>query len=151
LHEAVVGDFQQFFDPNAVVRSTSTAAQDQNARSSSIARSRGLPPAGSWTQILLVGFLVTVRVRVCPAAVKRSPGWVWRAACRSASVVLRRSSTACTRTGRTGSRSRVRASIRDLRCLAALRWLISSSPMGQGATHGPQRVGSSSAHWARSR
>jgi len=32
------------------------------------------------------------------------PGWVWRAACRSASALLRRSSTVRARTGRTGSR-----------------------------------------------
>ena len=33
--------------------------------------------------------------------------------------------------------------MRDLRCRAALRWLISSSPIGQGATHCAQRAGSS--------
>ena len=49
-------------------------------------------------------------------------------------MVLRRSSTLRTRIGSTGSRWRVRASIRDLRCRACLRWLISSSPIGQGAT-----------------
>jgi hypothetical protein len=106
---------------------------------------------GSSTQILSVGRLVIDRIKVCPRKVNAWPGRVWRAAASSAAAVLRRWSTVRTSTGSTGSRSRVRASMRAFPRLAALRWLTSSSPTGQGATHRPQRAGSSIAHWARSR
>ena len=61
-----------------------------------------------------------------------SPGLVSRAACSSA-----RASACCraaerTRTGRTGSRSRVRASIRDLRCRWTLPWMVSAAADGAG-------------------
>jgi hypothetical protein len=114
-------------------------------------RSRRLPVFGSSTQILSVGRVRIERVKVCPWMVSQSPGRVWRAAVSSAAAVLRRWSMVRTSTASTGSRSRVRASMRAFRRLAALRWLISSSPTGQGATHLPQRAGSSIAHWARSR
>ena len=134
-----------------VDRRTSTVAQAQNARSSSMPRSRRRPVAGSSTQILSVGRVVIERVKVCPRKVNAWPGRVWQAAASSAAAVARRWSTVRTSTGSTGSRSRVRASMRAFRRLAALRWLISSSLTGQGATHRPQRAGSSIAHWARSR
>ena len=58
--------------------------------------------------------------RVCPPAVKDWPGLVPRAAARSAAASLRRWSAVRIRTGSTGRRSRVRASIRDLRCRSVL-------------------------------
>ena len=76
-----------------------------------------------------------------PAAVKVSPGRAWRAAASDASAALRRSAMVRTRTGRTGSRSRVRASMRALRCRWNLRWLISSPLTGQGTAHGRQAGG----------
>ena len=48
-------------------------------------------------------------------------------------------------------RSRVRASIRALRCRMNLRWLISSPLTGQGTDQLAHRTGSSAAHCARSR
>jgi hypothetical protein len=80
LDQAVVADLQEFLN-DPVKRRTSTAAQAQNARSSSTARSRRFPVAGSSAQIFpLAGRVVTDRVRVCPAVVKVSPGRAWRAA-----------------------------------------------------------------------
>ena len=63
----------------------------------------------------------------------------------------RRSLAVRTSTGRTGSRSRVRWSIRALRCLRSLAFWTSASLIGQGATHTAQRAGSSTAHCAMSR
>ena len=59
-----------------VARSTSTAAQAQNACSSSRHRSRRLPVVGSSSPDLAEppSGAVTERTRVCPAAVKASPG-----------------------------------------------------------------------------
>ena len=68
--------------------------------------------------------------------------------CRRA--VARRRSTVATSTGRTGRRSRARASMRALRWRLNLRCSM-SRPTGHGATHGAQRAGSSSAHCERSR
>jgi hypothetical protein len=62
-------------------------------------------------------------------------------------VALRCSLTVRTSVGSTGSRSWVRASIRDLRCRLSFRRLTSSSLMGQGTAHRAQRPGSSTAHW----
>ncbi|MGH8920968.1 MAG: hypothetical protein ACRD0H_21990 [Actinomycetes bacterium] len=136
-----------------VRRRTSTAAQAQNARCSSKVRSRRLPPAGSPAHILaLVPVLViTARRSVCPAAVNTPPGAVPCAATRIPAAVLRAALTAATRTGKTGSRSLVRWSIRDLRCERSFLRDISSSRIGQGTAHGPQRAGSPAAHWAMSR
>ena len=53
--------------------------------------------------------------------------------------------------GSTGSRSRVRVSMRDLRCARAFLCEASLALTGQRTAHGPQRAGSSSAHSARSR
>ena len=127
-------------------------AQDQNAWSSSRVRSRRWLVAGSSAHtFVLVAWRVTERVRVCPAAENACPGGVSRAASSSASAVFRRWLTAWTSAGRTGRRSRVRASIRDLRCRAALRWLISAALTGHRATQAPQRAVSSAAHCAMSR
>ena len=137
LHEAVVGDLQQFLDPD------SGGSQDLDAWPRP--RTRGLPPSP--------GPAVCRRPGRRPRSCRRARGdrageglsgdgeAIPRAGLRGRPAgarrrVLRCSSTVRTRTGRTGSRWRVRASMRDLRCRAALRWLISSSPMGQGATHG---------------
>jgi len=127
-------------------------AQDQNAWSSSRVRSRRRLAAGSSAHpFVLVAWRVTERTRVCPAAENACPGGVARAARSSTCASLRRWLTDRTSTGRTGRRSRVRASMRDLRCRAALRWLISAGLTGHRATHGPRRAGSSAAHCAMSR
>jgi hypothetical protein len=94
---------------------------------------------------------VSARARTCPAAVMISPGLAARAACSSAAASACCRAAQRTRTGRTGSRSRVRASIRDLRCRWALPWTVSAGPTRQGATQNAHRLGSSTAHWARSR
>ncbi|WP_207386276.1 hypothetical protein [Protofrankia symbiont of Coriaria ruscifolia] len=86
-----------------------------------------------------------------PAAVNDITGGACRAAASRAAASVRRWSTLRARTGRTGSRSRVRASMRDLRRRLSFFWSISSLLMGQGATHRAQRAGSSTAQCARSR
>jgi hypothetical protein len=88
-----------------VARNTSTTAQAQKVRSSSVVRSRRLPVAGSSAQIRPPVVRVTLaRVRVCPAAVKFCPGRVCCAARSKACVALRRSATLQTSSGSTGSR-----------------------------------------------
>lgn len=59
LHEAVMRQLGQLFDPNACERRTSITAQAQNARCSSNVRSRRFPVSGSSAETLAVGFLVT--------------------------------------------------------------------------------------------
>jgi hypothetical protein len=81
LDEAVVAELDQFLGADPVCRSTSTAAQAQNARSSSMARLRRLPVARSSAQMLAAAPLVVARASVCPAAVMTSPGLAARAAC----------------------------------------------------------------------
>lgn len=56
-----------------------------------------------------------------------------------------------TSAGSTGSRSRVRASMRDFRCDRSFLWEASLALTGQRTAHGPHRAGSSSAHSAMSR
>lgn len=80
------------------------------------------------------------RVSCCPSAAKLCPGWAARAAASSCAVASRRRSTVATSTGRTGRRSRVRASMRALRWRLTLR-CSTSRPIGQGATHCTQRAG----------
>ena len=63
------------------------------------------------------------------------PGLVPRAACSSAWASACWRAAERTSTGRTGSRSRVRASIRDLRCRWTLPWMVSARPTGHGAAH----------------
>ena len=98
-----------------VWRSTSTAAQAQNACSSSRVRSRGLPVAGSCAQVLLRGQRRAGGQQLLPGESEGLPGAAAAAAPSRAAAVLRARSTAAARTGRTGIRSRVRASMRDLR------------------------------------
>jgi hypothetical protein len=81
-----------------VCRNVSTAAQVQNARSSSPVRSRRLPVSGSATQIRAVSAVAVS----CAVA-------------NLAAVMVRMSLTRDSSAGSTGSRSRVRWSIRDLR------------------------------------
>jgi len=66
-------------------------------------------------------------------------------------VRARWAATQAIRVGSTGSRSRARVSMRDLRCRRAFLWEASLALTGHRAAHGPQRAGSSSAHSARSR
>ena len=66
-------------------------------------------------------------MKVCPIAVLRAASSTSAASWRRRSAVRRSA-------GSTGSRSRVRASMRDLRCRLSFRRLISSLPTGQGAT-----------------
>jgi hypothetical protein len=127
------------------------AAQAQNALSSSRVRSRRLPVVGSSAQARWEACLVRARRSCWPPAVNVSPGGVARAASSLAAVSLRLRSEAAAREGKTGSRSRVRVSTRALvRVFCFLYWM-SLPRMGQGTAHGPQRAGSSRAHWARSR
>ncbi len=122
----------------SLCRSTSTAAKAQNARCSSRVRLRRRPPFGSSAQTVAPGLrVVTDRRRVCPAAVNSCPGLVAAAAARRSAVTVRPVATAATRAGRTGRRSRVRASMRDLRRAASLRWGISPDLIGQGTAQGP--------------
>ena len=136
-----------------VARKTSTTAHAQKEWSSSLTSSRRSPVAGSSAQTLPVPERGsrTEQTRSAPAALKLSPGRAERAASRRAAVVARRSATVRTRTGRTGRRSRVRASMRALRWRVAFLRLTSSAPTGQGATQWAQRPGSSTAQWARSK
>ena len=135
-----------------VWRRTSMIAHAQNAWSSSRLRCRCLPPAGSRAQMLPGAACGRMdRTRVCPAAVNSWPGCAGRAAVSSAAASWRHWAAARARTGSTGSRSRVRASIRALRRRTNFRRARSSGLIGQGATHGPHRAGSSRAHSARSR
>ena len=134
-----------------VARRISTVAQAQNARSSPAVRLRRVPLAGSSAQTLTAPGLVTERTRSVPAAVKALPGLVAWAACSSAWASACCWAVERTRAGRTGSRSRVRVSIRDLRCRWTLPWMVSARPTGQGTAHCAHRAGSSTAHWARSR
>ena len=136
-----------------VCRNVSTAAQVQNARSSSPDRSRRLP-------VRRVLGPDPCRYRRCsdvnPA--ERDAGEGERRAGRDA---VRGRQAGCgggarvvdraTSTGRTGSRSRVRWSIRDLRDRISFCRARSSARIGHGAAHGAHRDGSSIAHWAMSR
>ena len=97
-----------------VCRSTSMAAHAQNALSSSRVRSRRFPVSGSSAQIRREGRARRARRSVCPPAVNSSPGGAARAASSRAAASLRPRSTAAARAGRTGSRSRVRWSMRAL-------------------------------------
>ena len=117
-----------------VCRSVSTAAQVQNARSSSPVRSRRFPVDGSTTQI-----------RALPTAA------VACAVVNLAAVMVRMSLSRATSMGSTGSRSRVRWSVRDLRDRISFCRARSSARIGHGAAHGAHRDGSSIAHWAISR
>ena len=65
-----------------------------------------------------------------------APGAVSRAACKRRAAAACRPAAVRTSTGRTGSRSRVRWSIRALRCLRSLARLISASLTGHGTAHG---------------
>ena len=135
-----------------VCRSTSTIAQHQNPRCSSKVRSRRLPVAGSSAQIRpVVWVFITGRRSVCPPAVNSAPAAVPAAACSRRAAAVRWSSAQAARAGRTGSRSRVRWSIRDLRWDRSFLWEASLALTGQRTACGPQRAGSSSAHSAMSR
>ena len=134
-----------------VWRRTSMAAHPQNALSSSRFRLRRLPVAGSSAQARGDGLARRVRRSCWPPAVNVSPIGVARAACSRAAASLRPRSTAAARAGRTGSRSRVRASMRALVRVFCFLYCRSPARTGQGTAQGPQRAGSSSAHWARSR
>ena len=94
---------------------------------------------------------MTVRRSVTPAAVNGSPGRVASAAASSSAVRARSASTQETSAGSTGSRSRVRWSIRDLRRERSFLCETSLAVTGQRTAHAAQRAGSSSAHSARSR
>ena len=103
-----------------VIRSTSTAAQAQNAWCSSRVRLRRGPPSGFSAHTLAAcARVVMVRRSVCPVAVNTSPGVAALAAVSRSAVALRWLSVAAIRAGRMGSRSRVRWSMRDLRRSAA--------------------------------
>ena len=135
-----------------VCRKTSTTAHVQKPRCSSKVRSRRLPPWGSSAQIrAVVVVFITARRRLTPAAVNTAPGAVALAACNTAAVLVRSLSTQALRAGRTGSRSLVRWSMRDLRCVRSFLCETSLALTGQRTAHGPQRAGSSSAHSAMSR
>lgn len=135
-----------------VWRSTSTIAQVQKPRCSSKVRSRRRPLSGSSAQTRpVVGVFITDRRRVVPAAVNSSPGGAWWAAASSPAVRLPSASTQDTSAGSTGSRSRVRASIRDMRWDRSFLWETSLALTGQRTAQGPHRAGSSSAHSAMSR
>ncbi len=135
-----------------VCRNTSTTAQVQNPRCSSKLRSRRAPVSGCSAQTRpVVWVFSTARRRVVPAAVNTSPGRVCSAAASSSAVRARSAATQATRVGSTGNRSRVRVSMRDLRCRRAFLWEASLALTGHRTAHGPQRAGSSSAHSARSR
>ncbi len=135
-----------------VSRSTSTAAQVQNARCSSQARSRLGPPAGScahgWVACLA---LTAHRCSAWPPVVNSWPGAAARHALSRSAAASRSLVTWADSIGRTGIRSRVRWSIRALRCR---RWRSAptcSARTGGRAAHGPQRPGSSIAHSLMSR
>ena len=134
-----------------VARSTSMIAQVQKAWSSSQVRSRRLPVSGPRPRSGCPALRAAGRVKACPPAVNVPPGGVRRAAASTAAVRAWCPAAERTRTGSTGSRSRVRASIRDLRRRSSLRVLISALLTGLGAAHGPHRAGSSIAQQARSR
>jgi hypothetical protein len=139
-----------------VDRSTSTAAQVQNAVLSSRARSRRVPVTGSPAQVRPLAcpavLMSAVLRKVAPAAVNRSPGAAAVAAASRAAASFRPWSTTEMRAERTGMRSRVRWSIRDLRRLTVFdAALMSSLRTGEGAAHCAQRAGSSAAHWVMSR
>jgi len=127
-------------------------AQAQNACSSSRFKRRCPPPLGSSTYTLSGSALGrTERVKLSPATLNVDPGSTVRAApsCAAASFLQR--FVTSTSTGRIGSRSRVRSSMRALRRRRYFLRESSCRPIGHGATHRPQRSGSLSAHSARSR
>ena len=139
-----------------VERSTSTAAQVQNAVLSSRVRSRRAPVTGSSAQALPLArpsvLVSTVLRNVTPPTVNKPPGAAAAAAVSRAVVSFRDRSAAAMRAGSTGMRSRVRWSIRDLRRLTVFAaGLMSSRRTGEGAAHCAQRAGSSAAHWVISR
>jgi hypothetical protein len=128
------------------------AAQAQKARCSSRVRSRRLPSAGSSAQVRAVSPLaMTARRSSCPPAVNASPGCAFAQAVSRTAEASRSAAADATRTGRTGSRSRVRWSILALRRDSSFACGISSARTGQGAAHCAHRDGSSTAHWAMSR
>ena len=152
LDQAVVGEFGQFLDADAGVAQHFHHGPGPERAVLFEGQVAALPGVGVLGPDPAGGLgLITGRRRVCPAAVNSSPGR-WRsaaAAARRCGPV--RPSTQATRAGRTGSRSRVRWSIRDLRRERSFLWATSLALTGQGTAHGPHRAGSSAAHWAMSR
>ena len=128
------------------------AAQAQKPRCSSRVRSRRVLVAGSSAQIraLALGDS-TARRSSCPPAENSSPDRAARQAASRAAEASRSAAADLSSTGRTGSRSRVRWSIRALRRDTSLACGISSARTGHGAAHCAHRAGSSAAHWAMSR
>ncbi len=134
-----------------VSRRTSTAAQAQNPRCSSRVRSRRLPVPGSSAQIRPACCVFVTGLRsVWPAAVNNSPAAASRAACSRSAAGGALSADPGGRAGRTGSRSRVRWSIRDLRCdVPSCGRLLVADRAGRCPRCPPGRV--LIAHWAISR
>ncbi|MBS4727448.1 hypothetical protein MSM1_03435 [Mycobacterium sp. SM1] len=94
---------------------------------------------------------ITDRRNVTPAAVNTSPGRACSAAASSSTPRVHSAATQDISAGSTGSRSRVRASMRDLRWGRSFVCEASLALTGQRTAHGPHRAGSSSAHSAMSR
>ncbi len=135
-----------------VCRNISTIAHVQKPRCSSKPASWRRPPAGSSTQTRPpAAVFITERRSVDPPAVNNPPGAARWAASSTAAVRARWACTQAVRTGSTGSRSRVRWSIRALRCDRSFLWETSVALTGQRTAHGAHRAGSSSAHSAMSR
>ena len=102
----------------------------QKACPSCLARSWRVP-VSSWAQTLTAAPRgESMRTRVRPVAVKVCPIAVLRAAPSTSAASWRRWSALFRSTGSTPSRSRVRASMRDLRCRLSFRRLISSFRSG---------------------
>jgi hypothetical protein len=141
---ALAGGVEDALDQDldvAVVEAGNGVAEDaQNAASSSRVRSRRRPVPGSSAQTLLAGVFVKRRRRVTVPLVNRLPGSAAAAEASSPAAASRLRAAAAARAGRTGSRSRVRWSVRDLRRASCLAVLMSSRRTGQGAAHGPQRA-----------
>ena len=151
LHQAVMGQFGQFLDADA------GEAKDLHGgpgpeRPAFFAGEVAAPAVGGvlGPDVGRVARVVTARRRVRPSAVNTSRGGGLRGGRRSR-LAVRPLSTAATRAGRTGSRSRVRWSMRDLRRSASLRWGISPALTGQGRPTVPTGPGRPVAHWAMSR
>ena len=121
-------------------------AHAQKACSSLRLSSHGLPVSGLRTQTLSAAAVGrSFRVRVFPAAMNCFPGDVCCPASSSCCDSRRHRSTASTKTGSTGSRSRVRLSMRALRRRTNFFRTRSSWLIGHGATHRPHWIGSSMA------
>ena len=123
-------------------------AHAQNACSSSRSSRRRVPVAGSAAQTLRGSPCGrAARISVCPAAVNSWPGPAWRAAASSAWASSRRSGGAA---GQDRQHREPLAGPGVHPGLAAADELASAAGppgrMGHGATHGPHRAGSSSAH-----